>query len=414
MYPVLVFTAVITLLIVKDHSHTIVNYQVASCVSMNPTDQCDDDTSFFTKDYNDYQLVISKYATGSMDMDMDMVVNTDMNKNTADDLNSIEQTFSLPEPILQPLDSQERDSESFQEIGMYNGETVVQPPCDSPINSFAQNGTMDNLYQGFNTNSYFCSESKRLKCDDMPLRPTITQDVSIHPSSNRMNNTSSLDSCGSSPSCDGFISGCPAVLFDGYPLLNTDEGSSSACGNVPEGSVDDSSIDIYIEEQEEAFVANDEEEENDDSGRTIRHWTEKEIKLLEEGVKLYGTNNNWKKIATHVGDRNASQCVNKWKNRRSEGWKKWNKAASEVLKGLIKQGLSFKEIQVRMSDYTYIQIYQHHQKLAMNSEPWEKWEVELLIKLKKEGKLSDTQIGKKLNNRHKDSVKCKWNEINKK
>ena len=396
-------------------SHHFILYQVGCWIVMNSFNYDEVDILSLTEEEKDDKVVISEFATGSMDMD----ANTDMNKNTADDLNFGEQDVSMPDSIFQQMDSQENAHQGFQVMEAVNCE-VTYEPLDLPFCLMTQNNTMDNMIQDADTSDDCSLESKKIEQNNLEYHFKDLNDLILYPASNEMNDsTCPTTTYNSSDSdCSDSDSICSTTSYDGsvsgYSQVNTSGMSSSTCDYVHEDSVGDSSNGAYSEGQEEGLVAKDDEEENDDGNRTVRPWTEKENELLKEAVKLYGTRNNWRKIAAYVGKRNASQCVNKWKNRRSDGWKKWNKAATEVLRGLIKQGLSFHEIQERMSDYTYIQIYQHHQKLAMNSEPWEKWEVELLIKLKKEGKLSDTQIGKKLNNRHKDSVKCKWNEINKK
>lgn len=141
-------------------------------------------------------------------------------------------------------------------------------------------------------------------------------------------------------------------------------------------------------------------------------WTVKECKRLRKAVSRYGSSGNWKEVAKFVGTRSAGQCINKWKNDLCKDKKtRWNAAATKQLLEYMKMGLSEKEISERMPEYTYIQIYQQIRKNQANHQPWEDWEIQLLIKLKREGKLQDTEIGRKLNNRHRDSVKNKWCQL---
>lgn len=76
-------------------------------------------------------------------------------------------------------------------------------------------------------------------------------------------------------------------------------------------------------------------------------------------------------MSSHEGDYGHDNVADSLNDIHTDSWKKWNKDATELLKELIKQGLSFEEIQDRMSEYTYIQIYQHYQQLTINRNPWE-------------------------------------------
>lgn len=98
----------------------------------------------------------------------------------------------------------------------------------------------------------------------------------------------------------------------------------------------------------------------------ILRWTEQEIELHEDAVRLYGSDKNWEKIAAHVGSRNAIQCAIKWRNQDWKRGKKWNQDATKVLKELINQGLFFNDILERMPEYTYIQIHHHYTMLTRN------------------------------------------------
>ena len=108
-----------------------------------------------------------------------------------------------------------------------------------------------------------------------------------------------------------------------------------------------------------------------------------------------------------------SQCINKWKNDLSKEGKRqrWSPDATARLRQFLDEGLLMKEIQTRMPEYTYIQIYQQTNKLRTNTAPWEPWEYELLVKLKTAGEFSDTDIGRRLNNRHRDVVKNVWSHL---
>ena len=385
---------------------------------MNQIDSCELLQWDLLKEDNDCQCLFSVCATGSMNEDG----NTDMNKNTLDDLQYGEGDSFLMEPISQPFDSQEPNSQCIQQVNPENTKMSSQSTFHLPFHDVTQNSPRYNVHQGFTIDDDFNSYGKKFEQDDQFRYPDDIQDISLDQFSDGMNddnnNNNNLDHTSFSGdgsdsdyqigSCAGSISDCSTGSCDSFvPRYPVNNGIlSSRCNCVSKDGVTDGANDTYSEGHERLVA------KNDNGRKKAQYWTQKEIKLLEEGVKLYGTN-NWKKVSLHVGSRNVSQCVNKWMNRRGKGWKKWNKAATKILKELINQGLSFEEIQKRMTEFTYIQIYQHFQKFTMNDDPWKDWEVELLIKLKKEGKLSDTEIGKKLNNRHKDSVKSKWNKIKK-
>ena len=153
----------------------------------------------------------------------------------------------------------------------------------------------------------------------------------------------------------------------------------------------------------------------DSSESTRKHvaWTEEECQLLREGVARFGSSGSWKEISKYVGTRGPSQCINKWKNDLCKNKRRWNKEATQKLISFFKKGYHEKEIFTLMPEYTYIQVYQQIQKYKTNHQPWEDWEIQKLIALKKEGTLRDTEIGRKLNNRHKDDVKNMWNRLSK-
>ena len=144
-----------------------------------------------------------------------------------------------------------------------------------------------------------------------------------------------------------------------------------------------------------------------------RHWTAEECDRLREAVKLWGSSKRWNKISAYVSTRSVSQCINKWKNDLSKEGKRqrWSPDATARLRQFLDEGLLMKEIQTRMPEYTYIQIYQQTNKLRTNTAPWEPWEYELLVKLKTAGEFSDTDIGRRLNNRHRDVVKNMWSHL---
>lgn len=143
-------------------------------------------------------------------------------------------------------------------------------------------------------------------------------------------------------------------------------------------------------------------------------WTREECKRLRKAVSLFGDKDHWSEVSDYVKTRSVSQCFNKWKNDLSVTRKKrWNADATKRLLVYLKEKRSFHEIEKLMPDFTYIQLYQQYQKNTANHEPWDQWEIETLIALKKEGTWSDTQIGQKLNKRYRDDVKKVWNQIRK-
>ena len=126
-----------------------------------------------------------------------------------------------------------------------------------------------------------------------------------------------------------------------------------------------------------------------------------------------GATLRWSEVAKYVGTRTMGQCINKWKNSLCKKRERWTAQSSEQLKELLKKGLSEKEIARLMPQFTYIQLYQQIRKLSSNTKPWAQWEVEKLVKLKQEGTMGDTEIGRCLDNRHRDAVKNMWNHIRK-
>lgn len=147
------------------------------------------------------------------------------------------------------------------------------------------------------------------------------------------------------------------------------------------------------------------------SGRSPpKMWTKEECNRLHTAINRFGVG-HWTEISRYVGTRCVSQCINKWKNSLSKKRERWTAAATKQLKEYVQSGASEKEIAKLMPQYTYIQLYQQIRKLRTNTSPWAEWEMELLIKLKLEGRLGDTEIGRQLNNRHRDNVKNVWNRI---
>ncbi|KAK8798948.1 hypothetical protein WA171_005701 [Blastocystis sp. BT1] len=144
-----------------------------------------------------------------------------------------------------------------------------------------------------------------------------------------------------------------------------------------------------------------------------KKWSAEECNRLQHAVSHLGASMHWNQVASYVGTRSVSQCINKWKNDICKGGKKprWTVEATNRLREYINQGLSNKEIQRRMPEYTYIQIYQQTRKLNTNTAPWEEWEYDLLVKLKTTGLMGDTEIGRRLNNRHRDAVKNVWSHL---
>ena len=142
-------------------------------------------------------------------------------------------------------------------------------------------------------------------------------------------------------------------------------------------------------------------------------WSQEECQRLKEAVENSGATIRWSEVAKHVGTRSMGQCINKWKNSLCKKRERWTSKSSEQLRQLVKRGLKEKEIAALMPQFTYIQIYQQVRKLSSNTKPWAEWEVEKLVQLKSEGTLGDTEIGRCLDNRHRDAVKNMWNRIRK-
>lgn len=140
-------------------------------------------------------------------------------------------------------------------------------------------------------------------------------------------------------------------------------------------------------------------------------WTPTECKRLIDAVNKYGSKHNWKEIAAYVGTRDLSQCFNKWKNSLCKKKKRWNKEATKQLQCYVDRGYELNQILELMPEYTYIQIYQQIERRKSNYGIWKQWEIEELIRLKTEGRMSETEIGRNLDNRHRDSVKSMWNRI---
>lgn len=150
--------------------------------------------------------------------------------------------------------------------------------------------------------------------------------------------------------------------------------------------------------------------ENPSGRNPPKMWTKEECDRLYTAIHRFGVG-HWTEISRYVGSRCVSQCINKWKNSLSKKRERWTAAATKQLKEYVNNGATEKEIAKLMPQYTYIQLYQQIRKLQTNSSPWAEWEIELLIKLKLEGRLGDTEIGRQLNNRHRDNVKNVWNRI---
>ena len=147
------------------------------------------------------------------------------------------------------------------------------------------------------------------------------------------------------------------------------------------------------------------------SGRNRpKMWSREECDRLNEGIKRFGIG-HWTEISKFVGTRCVSQCINKWKNGLSKKRERWTASATKQLKEYIQKGATEKEIAKLMPQFTYIQLYQQIRKLRTNTKPWADWEIERLIQLKTEGRMGDTEIGRQLDNRHRDNVKNVWNRI---
>lgn len=139
-------------------------------------------------------------------------------------------------------------------------------------------------------------------------------------------------------------------------------------------------------------------------------WSVKEIEKLLFAVGHYGVEGKWGLIAKYVGSRNPSQCENKWRNSLSKPKVKWNKEASAKLIELMKNGASLEDAKELMPEYTDIQVYQHYAKLSCNTDDWTEEEIEMLVYYKTYTDYGETEIGKMLNNRSRDSVRSKWKE----
>ena len=221
------------------------------------------------------------------------------------------------------------------------------------------------------------------------------------------------------PSRAGIVNPIPS--FDLNPVKVTNTSQSSL--DIPDQKESTASVESpkyttdSVESDDEWTLPNDSEGASGEfriqSRNNPRHWTAGECNRLREAVKLWGSSKRWNQIATYVATRNVSQCINKWKNDLSKEGKRqrWSPDATARLRQFLDEGLTMKEIQKRMPEYTYIQIYQQTNKLRTNTAPWEPWEYELLVKLKAAGELSDTDIGRRLNNRHRDVVKNVWSHL---
>lgn len=139
-------------------------------------------------------------------------------------------------------------------------------------------------------------------------------------------------------------------------------------------------------------------------------WSVKEIEKLLFAVGHYGVEGKWGLIAKYVGSRNPSQCENKWRNSLSKPKVKWSKEASAKLSELMKNGASLEDAKELMPEYTDIQVYQHYAKLSCNKDDWTEEEIEMLVYYKTYTDYGETEIGKMLNNRSRDSVRSKWKE----
>lgn len=139
-------------------------------------------------------------------------------------------------------------------------------------------------------------------------------------------------------------------------------------------------------------------------------WSVKEIEKLLFAVGHYGVEGKWGSIAKYVGSRNPSQCENKWRNSLSKPKVKWSKEASAKLIELMKNGASLDDAKELMPEYTDIQVYQHYAKLSCNTDDWTEEEIEMLVYYKTYTDYGETEIGKMLNNRSRDSVRSKWKE----
>lgn len=67
-----------------------------------------------------------------------------------------------------------------------------------------------------------------------------------------------------------------------------------------------------------------------------------------------------------------------------------------------------------MHPLTSVQVQQQYKKLTSNQDPWSEEQEQKLIQWKKEGALSDTQIGHELGNKHIDDIRKKSKELRRK
>ena len=263
-----------------------------------------------------------------------------------------------------------------------------------PFDSFSK---MDNTIPS-SSQDFLKSEVVYTDCNNDIQLPTISTTDSL-------NDLASTDSSSDS--------------FTPDSTMDSTVSSISTSTNVNQNQIKSNSIhpvesSIHIPTMD-SEVSDTEWTDMNSSESTRKHvaWTEEECQLLREGVARFGSSGSWKEISKYVGTRGPSQCINKWKNDLCKNKRRWNKEATQKLISFFKKGYSEKEIFALMPEYTYIQLYQQIQKYKTNHQPWEDWEIQKLIALKKEGTLRDTEIGRKLNNRHKDDVKNMWNRLSK-
>lgn len=142
-----------------------------------------------------------------------------------------------------------------------------------------------------------------------------------------------------------------------------------------------------------------------------KKWDSEEIERLRVAVSKHGTaKGKWPVIAKDVGTRNTSGCINKWRS--LEKKRRWNKEDSEMIQRLMREGRTYEEIKALMPDCTITQINQHYGKFKANHEEWENYEYEQLkVWILNKTDISFTEMGRMLNNRHRDDVKCRYNAI---
>lgn len=145
--------------------------------------------------------------------------------------------------------------------------------------------------------------------------------------------------------------------------------------------------------------------------RPQKKWDREEIERLRVAVSKHGTvKGKWPAIANDVGTRSTSQCINKWKSLKKN--RRWNKEDSEMMQRLMREGRTYEEIKLLMSNCTITQINQHYGKFKANHEEWENYEYEQLKEwILNKTDISFTEMGRLLNNRHRDDVKCNYNAI---